>query len=299
MVMLKKQNAAVGENLRIFKHANSSSFLIGGAAMNANAKPSLATEGASGVGWADLKIHWPAPPAQWQVEVGCVDVWVADLRRTVRQVADYAATLWPDELARAARFHFDQDRSRFIVGRGLLRAILACYVGGKPSGLAFAYGPNGKPALAQKTGQDRLFFNLSHAGDLFLLAVSRDCEVGVDLEKIRPCEEADSIAAGHFTSRENRNLRDLPASERLNAFYNLWTCKEAWLKATGDGISESLSQVEVFFSSAAPAKLVRLFGSCETLRNWSLHELAPAPGYVGALCVPADGITLKCRHWPE
>jgi 4'-phosphopantetheinyl transferase len=253
----------------------------------------------SGIRGMELQIHWPLPPTHYPVETAGVDIWAADLHRSVRQVSEFAATLSKDEQARADRFHFDRDRNRFIVGRGLLRAILARYVGERHAALAFTYGLKGKPALAPTTGKSRLLFNLAHADDLLLLAVSRDCAVGIDVERIRPCEDTETIAASHFSIREASGLRKLPVARRLKAFYRLWTRKEAWLKATGDGISESLSQVEVSFLEDEQARLLSLFGSSETVQDWTLCELLPAPGFLGAMAAPAPDVPLNCWHWPE
>jgi 4'-phosphopantetheinyl transferase len=247
---------------------------------------------------AELTILWPPPPTQWPLGHGAIHVWAGNLQAPEERILALAKTLSSDETARAARFHSDRDRNRFIVGRGLLRTILTRYVGGVPTGLAFSYGPKGKPALASTARQRPPLFSVAHGEDLLILAVSRDCEVGVDVEYIRPCEDAESIAANHFSSHEASVLRSLPAAQRLEAFYRLWTRKEAWLKATGDGIGESLSQVEVSFLANEPARLVSLFGSAEAVQNWTLCEIHPAAGFMAALAAPAPDIRLNCWHWP-
>src|SRR5580658_4008416 len=97
---------------------------------------------------AELTILWPPPPTQWLLGHGAIHVWAANLQATEARILALARTLSPDETARAARFHSDRDRNRFIVGRGLARNILARYVDSVPTALAFSYGPKGKPALA-------------------------------------------------------------------------------------------------------------------------------------------------------
>src|ERR1700722_1713240 len=247
----------------------------------------------------NLGILWPPPPALWLAGNGEMHVWAGSLQVPETQILEFALTLSQDETARAARFHCHKHRDRFIVGRGLLRAILSRYVGRSPAELAFNYGPNGKPALALKEGKSPLLFNLAHAEDLLLLAVSRVSEVGIDVEQIRAFGDADSIAASHFSHREAVGLRNLPAAQRLKAFYALWTRKEALLKATGDGIGQSLSQVEVSFSEGEPARLLELHGSSEAAQAWTLRELLPAPGFLGALAVPGTDIRLNCWRWSE
>ena len=223
----------------------------------------------------------------------------ASLRTSAAGTAAFAAILAHDERARAARFRFDRDRDRFIAGRGLLRTVLASYVEGDPGRLAFDYGPNGKPCLSECDRSGGVHFNLAHSDDLLLVAVARSWEIGVDVERVHALADAEGVAERFFSPREREGLRDLPAAQKLLAFFNLWTRKEAWLKATGVGISDSLGQVEVSFLAGEPARLLKLPGSTEADHPWSLHELAPAAGFVGALAVPAKEIRLNCWRWAE
>ena len=257
------------------------------------------TEFQSGLAGSGLQICWPAPPPQWPVENRGIDIWAADLRQTDRRIAAFAATLSADEQARAARFRFDEDQNRFIVGRGLLRTVLARYVGGLPAALVFSYGAKGKPSLAATPPIKPLFFNLAHSGGLMLLAISRVCEVGVDVERIVDREDAESIAGSHFAHCESAGLRELPVSQRSSAFHRLWTRKEACLKATGEGITEHLSRVEVSFLPDEPARLGRLFGSAEAASHWTLCDLVPSSGFIGALAAPVNKIGIKCWRWQQ
>jgi 4'-phosphopantetheinyl transferase len=110
--------------------------------------------------------------------------------------------------------------------------------------------------------------------------------------------DAERIAERFFSQGECEGLRNLPDAKKLPAFFNLWTRKEAWLKATGDGISDCLGQVEVSFLPDEPARLIRLPGATQDVHNWTLHDLVPASGFVGALAAPANDIRLHCWHWP-
>jgi 4'-phosphopantetheinyl transferase len=247
----------------------------------------------------DLRICWPPPPTQWLLENGEIHVWAGNLQPTAARTLAFAMTLARDEMARADRFHFDRDRNRFIAGRGLLRAILAHYANGNPSRLKFDYGPNGKPALSESDRSRGVHFNLAHSDDLLLVAVARTWDIGIDVERIHPVADAEGIARRFFTRREYKGLRNLPDAQKLPAFFNLWTRKEAWLKATGDGISDCLGQVEVSFLADEPARLISLPGPTEAAHNWTLRDLTPAPSFVGALAVPANDIRLNCWRWPE
>jgi len=119
--------------------------------------------------------------------------------------------------------------------------------------------------------------------------------VGVDIEQIRVVDEAATIAQRFFSKAEHAELCTLPESDRSLAFMRCWTRKEAYLKATGDGLSAPLDQFDVTISASEPARMRVLEGSAERAAAWSLHSLAPADGYVGALAVFGCAWRIKCR----
>jgi 4'-phosphopantetheinyl transferase len=248
---------------------------------------------------SDLEILWPLPPTAWHLGQREIHVWAVALSQPPAQVARFTATLAPEELARAGRFHFDRDRTRFIVGRGWLRTLLGRYLCFAPAQLNFDYGDRGKPRLAGPPGADSLHFNLAHSDDLALLAVAQVGSVGVDVEKIRPLSDAEGIADRFFSPSESAGLKALPISQQPAAFFNLWTRKEAWLKATGKGIADSLDQVEVSFLADEPARFLRLFGNSKTAKQWTLLELFPAGGFTGALALHALDAQIRCWRWSD
>jgi 4'-phosphopantetheinyl transferase len=230
-------------------------------------------------------ISWLGPPAQWSLAKGEVHVWAAPLNAATEKLKSLTSLLAADEAARAERYRFDRDRERFVVGRGLLRIILGRYLGLSPAEIRFAYSPNGKPLLPD------LDFNLSHCEDLALVAVSRGSRVGVDVERVRVLKDAAELVARFFSPGEHAAYEKLPPADQPQAFFNLWTRKEAWLKATGDGIGHLLNQVEVSFCPGEPACFVRLPGDAHEGKRWRLHELTPAVGFAAALvheCNHAD-----------
>jgi len=200
---------------------------------------------------------------------------------------------------RAERFYFKRDRKHFIVGRGLLRTILGCYLGIAPNRLQFCYGPRGKPDLAETSGGSKLCFNLSHSQGLALYGVTREREIGIDLEHIRSISQAEQIAERFFSVQENAVFRVLPPSKKQVAFLNCWTRKEAYLKAIGDGLARSLEQIEVSLAPGEPARLLSTEGDPQSAEHWTLQELMPAPGYVAALVVEGYGWRLSCWQWLE
>lgn len=241
---------------------------------------------------------WPPPPADLSLAGNEIHLWQASLDLPALPVQNLRQTLAADELGRAKRFHFQKDRERFIVTRGVLRAILSRYLHIAPQQLRFTYSPYGKPALAHETGGDTLCFNLSHSHDLALYAITRNRQVGIDLEYLRALPDMEQVAQRFFSAQENSVLDTLPQNQRLEAFFNCWTRKEAYIKARGEGLSFRLDQFDVSLMPGEPAALLTVRGdSCEAAR-WSLQELEPAPGYVAALAVEGHGWHLHCWQWP-
>lgn len=204
-----------------------------------------------------------------------------------------AEFLSPSERERAARFKFDPHRNRFIAGRGWMRWILGRYLGVAPGRIEFEYSSRGKPSLRRDVTTDNLHFNLSHSADLAALAVTRLGEIGVDVECIRSVNRVDDLVARFFSARETELFLRLAETEKPAAFFNLWTRKEAWLKATGEGITGPLSEVEVSFLAGDPARLMALHGDAEKAREWILLEFAPREDFVGAVAVRANGIRIQ------
>jgi 4'-phosphopantetheinyl transferase len=229
---------------------------------------------------------WPLPPAQVSLGATDVHVWAANLDLPIETLAHFACTLSEQEQQRAARFHFDKHHNRFIAGRGILRALLASYLDRTPDEVQFVYGSNGKPALAGQFALSGLHFNLAHSENLALIAVTRLGAVGVDVEEIRPISDADELVERFFSLRENAQFRQLSPDQKDLAFFNLWTRKEAWLKATGEGIGHSLNRVEVTFLPGEPASLLALPAGVLSRDEWFLRELLPAGGFVGAIALP-------------
>jgi 4'-phosphopantetheinyl transferase len=187
-----------------------------------------------------------------------------------------------DERARADRFRFAPDRTRFTVARGVLRGLLGARLGVAPAAVGFAYGAHGKPAIASPPTGAWLRFNVSHSGDVALVALARDRDVGVDVERIRPDVRSDDLARRFFSPRENAVLAALPDEARRLAFFRIWTAKEAFVKATGEGVARGLAGFDVVDAAGAPQ--LRL----DEPAQWSLRDLSVAPGYAAA--VVAEGV---------
>jgi|SRR5208282_4898705 len=235
------------------------------------------------------RLLWRHPPPSLALPPSEVHVWRANLDLDSVELERAQATLTSDERARAARFHFPKDQHCFIAARAALRTILARYIDRTPAQIEFCYGPSGKPELPPGSDTDGLCFNLSHSQGLALYAITRHCEIGVDLEGVRANFAWEEIASRFFAPREVEALRLVPSRSRAEAFFNCWTRKEAFVKARGEGLSFPLDQFEVSVAPGEPARLLRTMGDPQEASHWSIRELEPSAGYVAAIAVRALG----------
>jgi len=248
----------------------------------------------------NLKSVWSTPPAHLTLSSSEVHVWSTSLTLPALRLQKLAATLSADEQSRAERFYFEQHRQRFIASRGLLRLILGCYLDIEPQKVQFCYGPYGKPLMAELKQENSLRFNLSHSQDIALYAVTFKREVGIDIEQVRSLAEAEQIAKNFFSARENAAFRVLSPTERQEVFFRYWTCKEAYLKALGDGLTRSLNSIEVSLAPGQQARLLSVKEEPQAVERWFLQELTPpAAGYAAALAVEGRDWHLKCWRWLE
>lgn len=222
-----------------------------------------------------------------------VHVWNVSLQASAPQLATLGATLSSDELARAHAYRFQDDRRRFVIGRGLLRAILASYLGAKSRELQFVYSVNGKPELASDL-HPAIHFSVSHSRDRALFAVTRDCDVGIDIEEIRADLPVASIAQMFFSPQEQVSLKLVPDGLKRQSFFACWCRKEAVVKALGGGLLVGLDRFTVSVIPCEPAKLLSSQDPAMQIEKWSLIDLAVGDGYRGAVAVKATDPTLMC-----
>ena len=154
----------------------------------------------------------------------------------------------------------------------------------------------GQPRLDERDAELDLRFNLSHSGDLLLVAVARGRAVGVDLEPVRELSHREAVERRVFSADERRALSAVPPERRLEAFFNGWTRKEALAKAMGDGMWATMGRAHVTFDPADAPRLIRLDGSLDAASAWTLFHLNPAPGFIGALAVEGRNLRLSARN---
>jgi 4'-phosphopantetheinyl transferase len=240
---------------------------------------------------------WRPVPGRLAVSPGEVHVWRASLDVGPVGLQRLGETLSADERARAQRFHFPHHRDRYIAAHGILRELLARYLGTEAGDFRFQLNDHGKPALG--TGQETadMRFNLSHSQDIALFAFAWRCEVGVDVEYIRPAVGDKGLAERFFSTQEVAALRALPKDAQNEAFFNCWTRKEAYVKARGRGLSINLASFAV---SLAPTQMTNVpiigIDDSEAVR-WSFRSLAAGTGYAAAIVAEGSAWTLSLWQW--
>lgn len=240
---------------------------------------------------------WPVSPQQWMLIYSVVHVWSAVLDQPDEVVQQLARTLADDEQARAARFPDAGKRKHFIVARVILRELLSRYVGGAPANVQFAYGPHGKPALAAPNSTG-LQFNLAHSHGLAVYAFASGRRVGIDVERIRMHAKMEQLARRFFSSPEHAAWCTYPAGERHAAFFACWTRKEAYIKATGDGLAQPLHEFNVGVTPTDGQHPISIVNSAHTDASWSLHALTPVTGYTAALVAEGEP-HIRAMAWKD
>lgn len=227
-----------------------------------------------------------------------VHLWriALDCPSTVAQAC--SSHLDGSERLRVSRFHFAEDAQRFSVAHGATRMILGHYLGVEPKLISYQTAAFGKPELAGALLGDSLRFNLSHSHQLALLAVTRNREVGVDLEFVRPLPDFLEVARSFFARLEVQELEQIADEPgRTTAFYRCWTAKEAFVKAIGNGLSHPLDTFSVSFLPGQPAHLRSVAGKDDWTAAWSITTFDPHVDYAAALVVSGDSPPCRCFQW--
>jgi 4'-phosphopantetheinyl transferase len=192
------------------------------------------------------------------------------------------AVLNSEEQARAGRIRHELTQRAFVRVRASLRILLGRYLRVAPSSIRFAFGGKGKPRLAGSEPDCGLVFNVSHSGDLGLIALALDTALGVDVERHRYMPNKDGMAERCFAESELAWWRALPEALRALAFFDLWSCKEAFVKATGEGIALGLETCVVDLHG--PPKLLAIPPNLGAVGEWRLNLLDLEAGYASAVC---------------
>lgn len=223
-----------------------------------------------------------------------VDVWV--VRWPDFDAAQLNSCLSEDERSRADRFTNSDARGRFVIARGLLRAIIGRQLGVHPTELAFASLSTGKPVLAAPGDRTRLTFSLSHADQLGLIAVAHEHAVGVDVERPRANLTMEPLAERFFAPAEAARLRATPEDERAEAFLKLWTAKEALIKAQGETVPTALRRYQLALLDDGSISLARIGGNTDAARPWHLETVRLDDDHRAAVAVETPDAEIRWQR---
>ncbi len=196
-----------------------------------------------------------------------VHLWLLDIRDFKGSLVEQAlAVMSNDERTRAQRFIRGKDE--YLASRWLLRKVLAHYLKQQPESLAFSIGEKGKPYIADSSVQ----FNLSHSGPWALVALAEGMAVGVDVEQTNKTRDLLGLAESYYHPDEFVQLKQRLDTQQVHYFYQLWTRKEALLKAMGVGISAGMENLNFSIDSAISVKLSLTLLQQSITDKWHFHQ---------------------------
>jgi 4'-phosphopantetheinyl transferase len=233
------------------------------------------------------EISWQHSSGKIKLQNNDVHIWHTNLNLEIERVEEALPILSLDEQKRAERYKFEKHRNYFIVARSTLRKILSSYLNIEPERLEFNYSDRGKPILASDRQNENLQFNLSHSQELALYSFTKNQKIGIDLEYCRPMPDAESIAQRFFSTNEYKWISSLSGNAQQEAFFRCWTAKEAYLKATGEGIGGSLERIEIDLTRSG---LFKLKEGDREISNWLLYNFIPDRNYMATVAVESQAI---------
>ena len=222
-----------------------------------------------------------------------VHVWRLYQEKTNSQIETLQGILSPDELARSEKFHFEKDRKKFILTRGILRKLLGSYLGKNPQQIRFNYTSFGKPFLAIDSENNNLSFNLSHSGELVLYAITRNQKIGIDIEQIRDHTDVMAIAKRFFSPAEIGEMEKANEKNCTELFFRYWTRKEAFVKALGKGVSFPMERLDVsLLNKFSP--IIKSTAENNETACLNVQDLLPGDGYLAAIATEVNDADISC-----
>lgn len=245
--------------------------------------------------------EWPTIRLPLELSRNVVHVVRVRLDLPFEEWTRLADLLTDDERIRADRFRFEAPRRSFITCRAILRMLLGGCYAVSPTVIPLQYGLHGKPGLAFEDLNStfpHIEFSVSHSGSFGLIAIAVGVEVGVDIEEFNPGVKALSLAERFFAPAETQDLRNLAREDQLAGFYRGWTCKEAYIKATGRGLSLPLDSFAVAIDPRTTAELRWIDQKPDEPSLWTTESLEVAPNYAAAIMAAQSNCQIRCWDWP-
>jgi 4'-phosphopantetheinyl transferase len=227
--------------------------------------------------------RWERSPLRPILKFGQAHVWRVDLSEMVPQLESLLPVLTEEERQRGERLVSVSLRQRFFISHAILRLILSAYLEESPREIQFKKAAHGKPSLDGCSLQ----FNMTHSKDVALYVMTSNTEVGIDVEYLKRMYDMDALVKRFFSQRENEEYRTFIEAERHLAFYRAWTRKEAYLKATGQGLSYPLNHFDVSFAEDGMRCLLRVNDCDEEASAWTVFSFEPFQDYLASIALKA------------
>lgn len=243
----------------------------------------------------NLNTMWCAGPSKLDVSNDMLHLWRANLAQPTQKISELHNALSVDEKRKADRFLFKRHKCNYIVARGFLRTILSHYLELGPASLRFSYGEYGKPQLLSKYSNCQLQFNLSHTEEFAIYAIAYQRRIGVDIEFINPKKKIDRLLDSILSQTEQSKTNKLSESNRRLEFYKAWTAMEAYLKATGQGLT-GMNSIDISITPGETAKLLTSIKKCQPSTTWSLCHMMAVHDYVASLVVEGPHCVITATY---
>lgn len=238
-------------------------------------------------------INWEQPSEEIVLLDDEIHLWRVNLDISSEKIAELSNNLSLDEIARANHFKFEEHKNHFIAARGFLRQIISNYLQILSNEIVFNYSDRGKPSIQN----DNLQFNISHSQDLALYAFCHNHLIGVDLEYLRDDVEYDKIAQRFFTPAESEFISKLSLAKQKQTFFHFWTIKEAYLKATGEGLGGGLETVEIDCNADLEVQVKAIFKSGLQNNDWFFSSFIPQNDFIATVAINTDETELKIKYF--
>ena len=233
------------------------------------------------------RTKWAWPAKMPLLKKGVIHLWRLDTLSMGERWREYRDMLSERETKRANRYHFKADRVAFILRRSVLRILAGHYLGIDPQVLEFTKGLYGKPKIIARLNKDGLQFNISVSNAIILLGFAIGRNIGVDVERVRPIDDIDSIAKHFFSPSEKALLLSQPPNEKLHSFYRIWTLKEALLKALGIGLTQGAGLFGIRLKANDGVEIIDNQLDILNSEQWSLKTIECDGNYYAATAFDA------------
>lgn len=243
-------------------------------------------------------VEWKDPVNLAPLGKDGVHLWMFHMNTTPPGIKRFYPVLSADEKERSERFVHFMHRKRFIAAHGFLRSVLSRYLELPPEDILFDRKQNGKPILKSEGHDESLHFNLSHSGHFAMLAVSRNLELGMDVEYMDRKNQWQKLVRRFFTEPEQQAVFALPPDRQQHAFFQVWTRKEAHMKVTGQGLHLSPTRFTVCVPPLAPRLLAMNGVADDALNRWHMYDVElPESARAYCACLSVEGEAKKIEQY--